>query len=584
MKRIITFIAAALVGVLSIAQDINLIYNGQPNNSGNIDGWKVVSTGEASADIFLYEDHVTWSNTPKYRLGIDVTAINENPEFTDILVTDSSTFSLTVGDSCYFEYFAFSKQADNQAQFMLISEDAEEGELTQVILETVDMPSYFNGKVTSSAIIPKTGTYQFAFACGADVDTFVINNLILYTYAYQSDGAPLISSFSVQKEEQGEQGVNQIIGRAVVEDLEGDDFDLSFSILSGGGSLTLIDSASFIYTEEGPGEKIFKVIATDSNGNTSSKTTSYTVSDFDTAQLYFNEDVWELVRAENGYSSHASFVFVENDPDLPNVLLMGNSISIGYTPYVRSALEGKANVYRIPDNGGSTLDMFKNQALWLGKTHWDVIHFNWGLHDLKYLLNNQLNINGEQVVPVDEYEVNMDSIVRILTPEADHLIFATTSHIPSAAAGRIAGDEVIYNEAALRVMENYSYVMIDDQYTLTNEYPLHNSESDVHFTNEGKEMQGEQAAAKILEALEGTAALNEVSHESSDLYYDRLADKLILNNTLDLKKISIYNIKGQKLLSAAPSSSLNLSALEKGVYIVTLKTNDNKIISNKIVK
>lgn len=38
-------------------------------------------------------------------------------------------------------------------------------------------------------------------------------------------------------------------------------------------------------------------------------------------------------------------------PGLPRVLLIGDSISIGYTLLVRELLKGKASIYRIPVNG-----------------------------------------------------------------------------------------------------------------------------------------------------------------------------------------------------------------------------------------
>jgi hypothetical protein len=66
---------------------------------------------------------------------------------------------------------------------------------------------------------------------------------------------------------------------------------------------------------------------------------------------------------------------------LPRVLLIGDSISMGYTLDVRELLKGKANVHRIPTNGGPTTNGLKNIKAWLGDSKWDVIHFNWGLHD-----------------------------------------------------------------------------------------------------------------------------------------------------------------------------------------------------------
>jgi len=51
---------------------------------------------------------------------------------------------------------------------------------------------------------------------------------------------------------------------------------------------------------------------------------------------------------------HPSLAPVEDVAKLPRVLLIGDSISIGYTVPVRKLLEGKANVHRIPTNGGPT--------------------------------------------------------------------------------------------------------------------------------------------------------------------------------------------------------------------------------------
>jgi hypothetical protein len=73
-----------------------------------------------------------------------------------------------------------------------------------------------------------------------------------------------------------------------------------------------------------------------------------------------------------------------DDPKLPRVLLIGDSISIACTVPVRKSLAGKANVHRIPGNGQTAENGAKNIDKWLGKKKWDVIHFNWGLWDLCY--------------------------------------------------------------------------------------------------------------------------------------------------------------------------------------------------------
>ena len=79
--------------------------------------------------------------------------------------------------------------------------------------------------------------------------------------------------------------------------------------------------------------------------------------------------------------------FVQDDPKLPRVLLIGDSVSVAYTLDVRKKLAGVANVHRIAANGGSTRTALGEYGLvrWLKPGEkWDVIHFNEGLHDLSY--------------------------------------------------------------------------------------------------------------------------------------------------------------------------------------------------------
>ncbi|MHC4285022.1 MAG: alpha/beta hydrolase fold domain-containing protein [Planctomycetota bacterium] len=78
------------------------------------------------------------------------------------------------------------------------------------------------------------------------------------------------------------------------------------------------------------------------------------------------------------------FATIKDNPNMPRVLLIGDSISIGYTLPVRKLLADKANVHRVPTNARHTGIGLENIHKWLGDGKWDVIHFNWGLHDLCY--------------------------------------------------------------------------------------------------------------------------------------------------------------------------------------------------------
>jgi len=313
---------------------------------------------------------------------------------------------------------------------------------------------------------------------------------------------PVITSFEVKREEQGEQGVEQIIGLVKATDPDGDNLAYKFKLVYGKGKIELIDSTSFIYHDEKPGKVKFELTVTDSKGGVASKTAELVIASFDIKKLYFDEEVWKAYINQNPtHSGHKSFGFNENNPDLPNVLLMGNSISIGYTPYVQENLKGIANVYRIPANGGDTYTMLKFYEIWLGGIHWDIIHFNWGLHDLKRTVNNKLDIKGERKVSIEEYSKNMSKIVDILKSSASNLIFASTSYVPDGAEGRIRGEELLYNISALEVMKCYPGIYIDDQFSLTSMYPDEQKKMNVHFSIDGSKRQAKQAANLIIEVL-----------------------------------------------------------------------------------
>ena len=91
--------------------------------------------------------------------------------------------------------------------------------------------------------------------------------------------------------------------------------------------------------------------------------------------IYANEKRWNSLLSESARANPA-FALPDIDPRLPNALLIGDSISIGYTKTVREMLRGRFNVFRISENGADTATGLKRIDLWLDGRHWDVIHFN----------------------------------------------------------------------------------------------------------------------------------------------------------------------------------------------------------------
>lgn len=192
------------------------------------------------------------------------------------------------------------------------------------------------------------------------------------------------------------------------------------------------------------------------------------------------------------------FAPVKDDPALPRVLLIGDSISIGYTLPVRERLKGKANVHRIPTNGGPTTNGLKSLDAWLGEGRWDVIHFNWGLHDIKF------DTAGKHQVPAGEYEKNLRALVARLKKSRAKLIWASTTPVPAGKLSppRKPGDEVAFNTVAKKVMEENG-VAVNDLYAFARprlkeiQIP-----ANVHFTAAGSKALGKQVADRIEAALE----------------------------------------------------------------------------------
>lgn len=269
------------------------------------------------------------------------------------------------------------------------------------------------------------------------------------------------------------------------------------------------------------------------------------------------KDAWlELVGEQ--FSTRAEFAFVENNPELPNVLIYGDSISIHYTQAVRAELENKANVYRLYLNGGDSSSFIRkmtkmhttmqNSALsdpWTFE--WDVIHFNVGLHDLKYTKDRKLDkANGKQVSSIEEYENNLRNIVKYLKTMAPSakLIFATTTPIPEGEPGRIVGDAAKYNAAGLNVLKDHPQVIVNDLYNFTKPHHLNwwAGVGNVHYNELGRKAQGGKVASVILSQL--THSLFAVAAQEQPNIVILYADDLGMG---DLGSFNINSAKKSKI-------------------------------------
>ncbi|MDD4872354.1 MAG: SGNH/GDSL hydrolase family protein [Kiritimatiellae bacterium] len=180
--------------------------------------------------------------------------------------------------------------------------------------------------------------------------------------------------------------------------------------------------------------------------------------------------------------------FVQDDPKLPRVLLIGDSVSRGYTQAVRKAMAGKANVHRAPANCGPTSTGLKKIDVWLGDGKWDVIHFNFGIHD--------------RATPIADYTQRLELLIERMKKTGAKIIWASTTPIPDNPATKQTAASIIErNQVAAEIIKKHG-VVIDDLFTfITPHLAKVQNPNDVHFNGEGYDLLGKQVAESITAVL-----------------------------------------------------------------------------------
>ena len=210
------------------------------------------------------------------------------------------------------------------------------------------------------------------------------------------------------------------------------------------------------------------------------------------------------------------FYCSESNRELPKILIIGDSISGGYFPFVQDSLIGKAKVFQptyIDENGktkgccGGTTQGLKEMDSFLSNKKWDIIHFNFGLHDIKHIDpvtgKNSKNLSHPHQASPEEYERNLINIVKKLKLTGAKLIFATTTPYPDKLGKqmRSPGMPKIYNQVALKIMNN-NQIIVNDLYSLVLpkiiELQIPNN---VHFKENGSKFLADLVVKSILESL-----------------------------------------------------------------------------------
>ncbi|WP_123040331.1 SGNH/GDSL hydrolase family protein [Cohnella candidum] len=178
---------------------------------------------------------------------------------------------------------------------------------------------------------------------------------------------------------------------------------------------------------------------------------------------------------------------------MKRVLLLGDSIRLGYEPFVREGLAGLAEVVAPEENGRFAKHTLWGVNLWLrdlGKP--DVVHWNNGLWDLHHEPPMV-----EALTSLPEYLETLRRILNELQRTGAAVIFATTTPIAPDGAGRSNAEIDTYNEAAVLLMRSSGVEVNDLNALVKADLNGFLCEDKLHLTEQGSRRCAAQVVEKI---------------------------------------------------------------------------------------
>ncbi|MBQ7387072.1 MAG: SGNH/GDSL hydrolase family protein [Clostridia bacterium] len=190
---------------------------------------------------------------------------------------------------------------------------------------------------------------------------------------------------------------------------------------------------------------------------------------------------------------------------MKKVVLMGDSIRMGYDKYVKEALEGVAEVYYPSENCKFAQYTYRFAHEWKKDgnfpTDADLVHWNAGLWDL-------IELGGDEPISTLDYYTNIiarvDKRLRRLYPNAK-MVFATSTPVLEAKCRPDfrRHNSIIeqYNAAAIKALEGTGTI-INDLYSIAAKAPeSYHSDAVHYYTKEGTQLLGGQVLSVISNEL-----------------------------------------------------------------------------------
>jgi lysophospholipase L1-like esterase len=177
--------------------------------------------------------------------------------------------------------------------------------------------------------------------------------------------------------------------------------------------------------------------------------------------------------------------YVADVPGLPRILIIGDSISRGYTLPVRNALKGKANVHRAPENCGPSANGLRKLDIYLNGEKWDLITFNFSIHD--------------RATPLDAYAKRIDEIATRLKATGAKVLWVSGTPLDKPADDE--AQMIPHNTAAAELMAKHGIPIVDAWGFMKPRLAEFQRPNDVHYNDAGYEALAGLLAKAISERL-----------------------------------------------------------------------------------
>ena len=199
-----------------------------------------------------------------------------------------------------------------------------------------------------------------------------------------------------------------------------------------------------------------------------------------------------------------------SEPGLPNLLVLGDSISGQYSTFLRERLFRRANV-RV---GGTAYDAQPDWAAVVRREitereaeigrPFDLIQVNWGLHALKWAQGTDYSMRFKEgyarCVPLELYGAELEKLIGELKRTGRRLVWATTT---PANNGSQPDDAAVYNAVARPIVERHGLAVNDlHAFAVQHRLPQHEPRN-CHFPRASSERLGHEVAERLLALAAG---------------------------------------------------------------------------------